>query len=142
MVLLDELKNALRGVIVFGSSVYFKSARDIDLIIIVDGSLSLKEKMKLELKLSRKLRKSLGGIFFDIHVMDLNMFKENLVPGSFLHGLALGYEVIYGNSKIKKLILNFLKEISNEKYMIHDKYGSWDLSFHAKRTYKRKLLQT
>jgi len=141
-VLLDELKDALRGVIVFGSSVYFRSARDIDLIVIVDRGLNLKEKMKLELKLSRKLRKRLGSAFFDVHVMDLDTFKENLVPGSFLHGLALGYEVIYGNSEIEKLILNFLKEISNEKYVIHDKYGSWDLAFHAKLTYKKRRLQT
>jgi len=137
-VLLEEVGDILRGVIVFGSSVYFTSARDVDLIVIVNGSLDLKKKMKLELKLSKRLRKSFDSIFFDIHVMDFDMFKENLVPGSFLHGLALGYEIIYGNGEINKLILNFLKDVSSEKYVIHGKYGSWNLAFHARLTYKRK----
>ena len=96
----------------------------------------MKEKLKLEHKVRQVLQKAVRGKVFDVHIFSLEEFKENLQPGTLLSGLALGYEVIYGEEVVEPLILNFLRKLSNEKYVLHNKYGTWDLSFHAKITWK------
>jgi len=78
------------------------------------------------------------GYNVDPHVMDLEMFRENLVPGSFLSGLALGYEIVYDRIGVEKLILEFLEKLAKTKYVLHNEYGSWELSRHAYILLKRK----
>jgi predicted nucleotidyltransferase len=140
--ILSKVKEALDGrleaVIVFGSSIYLGQGEDIDLIIVVNGSLSIRDKLELEYKLKRLLEKAIPGTIFDVHVFDREGFRENLKPGTVLSGLALGYRVIYGGEKVEPLIIEFLKQLSKEKYILHNRYGTWNLSLHAKILYKLK----
>ncbi len=129
---------SLKNIIVFGSYVYLGKGSDIDLIVIIDKEINLKDKLKLEHKLSYTLQNVYRNIIFDVHIFNLNEFKENLKPGTFLSGLALGYEIIYGDSTLNNIILSFLQKLSKEKYILHNKYGTWNLSFYAKITYKLK----
>ncbi len=130
------------GIILFGSSIYLGKGDDIDILVIVSREVSEKEKFELELKTSRELRKVAKDSVFDIHIMSMSDFEKNLVPGSFLTGLALGYEVLLDRAGIEDKILNFLKKISEEKYVLHNKYGAWNLSHYARiilRLKKTKL---
>ncbi len=126
------------GVIVFGSTVYIGWGEDVDIIIIVDREISEKEKLKLELEISRELRKVARDLTFDIHVMSMSDFEKNLTPGSFLTGLALGYEVLLDRADIEDKILSFLQKVSEEKYILHNKYGTWNLGHHARITLRLK----
>ncbi len=132
----------LKAIIVFGSTIYLGKGKDIDLIIIIDKEINIRGKLELEYKLKQILQKIIPNKIFDIHVFNLKEFKENLQPGTMLSGLALGYEIIYGEQVVEPLILGFLKKLSREKYILHNKYGTWNLSFHAKITYKLKTRKT
>lgn len=132
----EIIRGDLKAIIVFGSMIYLGRGRDVDLIIVVGGENDVRSKLEMEHKLRRVLQKEIPGLVFDVHVFSLEEFKENLKPGTMLSGLALGYEVVEGGDVVEPLILNFLKELSREKYMLHNKYGSWNISFHAKITYK------
>ncbi len=131
-------RDKLLSIILFGSTVYRGYGRDIDLIVIVDEELDLHRRFDIEYKLRIELRRRniLGDV--DIHVIDKDSFIENLVPGTFLSGLALGYRILYDRIGVEKYILELLKRLSREKYVLHNKYGSWDLSFYAKRLLERK----
>lgn len=139
-VLRESVRYDVLAIIVFGSSIYFGRGKDIDIIVVVSERLSYRDKIELEYKIrSFFLRR---GIVLDVHVLDIFMFKENLRPGTFLCGLALGYEIIYAkDSIVEDKILCFLKKLSEEKYVFHNKYGTWNLTHHARITYKRKTSQ-
>ncbi len=122
----------MKSIIVFGSTIYMGRGRDIDLIVIIDKLKGLAEKQELEYTLMIELMKKHKDLIFDVHVMDIELFRENLVPGTFLSGLALGYTILYDEINIEKQILDFLNKLSREKYILHNKYGSWDLSKHAR----------
>ena len=134
----EILGENLKAIIVFGSTIYLGKGKDIDLIIIIDKEIDVKDKLKLEYKLKQILQKTIPNKIFDVHIFNLKEFKENLKPGTMLSGLALGYETIYGEQVIEPLILEFLQKLSREKYILHNKYGTWNLSFHAKITYRLK----
>ena len=121
----------LKGVIVFGSTVYMGRGRDVDIIVVVEGEPDAGEGLRLGQAISRELARTLRGLVFDVHVMGVREFVENLVPGSFLSGLALGYEVLYDRAGLENRILEFLERLSRERYVLHNRYGSWDLGFHA-----------
>ncbi len=135
------VKGRVLGVIVFGSTVYLGRGRDIDVLVVVEGDIDAKEKVRLELEVSRRLRKVFGGLVFDVHVMSLNDFRENLTPGSFLSGLALGYEVLVDRADIEDDILGFLERLANEKYILHNRYGDWNLSHYARVTLNTRKLR-
>lgn len=134
----DVLKDRLKAIVVFGSMIYLGKGNDLDLLIVIDKIDTLKEKFSLESKMSRILRREFPDYNFDVHIFSVEEFKNNLSPGSFLSGLALGYEVIYDKVDLEDEILLFLKRLSREKYLLHNKYGTWNLSFHAKITYRLK----
>ena len=134
----DFLKDRLKAIVVFGSMIYLGRGNDLDLIIVIDSLDTLKEKFNLESKISQILHREFPDYNFDIHVFSVEEFKGNLSPGSFLSGLALGYEVIYDKVDLESEILFFLKRLSEEKYLLHNKYGTWNLSFYAKITYRLK----
>lgn len=134
----DVLKDRLKAIVVFGSMIYLGKGNDLDLLIVIDKIDTLKEKFSLESKISRILRREFPDYNFDVHIFSVEEFKNNLSPGSFLSGLALGYEVIYDKVDLEDEILLFLKRLSREKYLLHNKYGTWNLSFHAKITYRLK----
>jgi len=63
-----------------------------------------------------------------------------IIPGSFLSGLALGYEVIYDKSqgRIHELIMKMLEELSESEHILVKRYGEWSLHIHAKHLLRRR----
>ncbi len=94
---------------------------------------ALSEEYLLAKSLERSIRRPL-----DIHVFGMKGLRENLVPGSFLSGLALGYKVLYDEGGVEEMILSFLEKLSKTTYRLHNMYGSWSLGFHASVTLKAK----
>ncbi|MHA1596131.1 MAG: hypothetical protein ACTSWV_00620 [Candidatus Asgardarchaeia archaeon] len=134
----DVFKDSLLAVIVFGSSVYLKEGKDIDVILIVDEDFNIKEKLHFEYKISTIFCRRYKVCNLDVHLFSLNDFIENLKVGSFLSGLALGYEIIFDRIGVERYILNFLKKLSKEGYVLHNEYGSWDLKFYARLILRAK----
>ena len=134
----DFFGDDLCSLIVFGSSVYYGRGRDLDLIVIVKKKLNMKEKLRLEYRLSRKLGQAIKDTLFDVHVFDIESFNENLQPDTFLGGLALGYIVLYDKINIEKHIFEFLKKLSHTERVLINKYGEWNLNHHAKIILKLK----
>jgi len=130
--------NNLCAVVIFGSAVYMGGGRDVDVLIVVDRDVDLGEKIRLELKISKELRNALGMTAIDVHVLSLRDFEDNLVPGSFLSGLALGYDILLDSCSVESRILRFLEDLSKERCVLHNRYGSWNLGFHAARLLKRR----
>ena len=133
--LTSALGNKLLGVIMFGSYIYLGYGNDVDLLVIIGEKIDLKAKFHLEREISKTLSKG-TGLIFDVHILSMDEFRDNLKPGSFLSGLALGYEAIYDRDEIEDNILDFLRELSKTKYILHNEYGSWDLSHMARITYE------
>ncbi|MEN2974602.1 MAG: hypothetical protein ABDH32_03370 [Candidatus Caldarchaeales archaeon] len=129
-VLKDFLGSRLIAIILFGSSIYIGRGEDKDLLIIVDHLEGLNEKLDLEERTKILLNKLFNyEIVFDVHILDLKQFDENLRIGGFLSGLTLGYQIIYDNSNVvEEKILEMLKALSKSRYIIVNKYGRWDLS--------------
>ncbi len=135
---LEILGDRVLAALVFGSSIYWKDAKDVDLLIVVRGSLRPREKVELEYKISsRALRMGLPPL--DVHVMGLSDFRDNLSPGTFLSGLALGYRVLIDRINVDSLITSFLRELSREDYVLYSRHGRWNLSKMAKILLRRKL---
>jgi len=134
----SSLGDRVVGIVLFGSYVYLGHGKDVDLLIIISRELDLKEKFSLERTFSRDLRKKVGDFIFDIHILGVKEFEENLRPGSFLSGLALGYEVLYDRIGLEEKILAFLERLSRTKYVLHNRHGSWDLSHMARIMLKIK----
>ena len=104
----------LLSIILFGSTVYMGVGRDIDLIVIVDDRLGLYDKFDIEYRLRSRLCLDYRICGVDIHVMDMDIFRENLQPGTFLSGLALGYRILYDRIGIEKEIHGYLKVLVKE----------------------------
>lgn len=140
-VIRQVLGESVLSIILFGSVVYLGRGEDVDLIVVIDRELDIKEKLRLEYEVSQALFWTFRDVVFDVHIMDMSNFEENLVPGTFLSGLALGYEILFDRVNIEEKVLKFLEELSRERYVLHNKYGSWDLSHYARvllETKKRK----
>lgn len=127
----EVLGERVRGIIMFGSCVYMGIGEDVDVLVVVDGELDLKRKLELEYQLLRELNRRFEDVPFDVHIMSMEELRENLVPGSFLSGLALGYEVVYDDAGLEGEVLRFLEALSREDYVLRNKYGQWDIGFHA-----------
>ncbi len=124
---LKALGERVLAIILFGSYIYWGTARDIDLLVIVEGSMTPREKVLLEYEISSQARK-LDLPFLDVHVLSMRDFRENLTPGTFLSGLALGYHVVLDKVDIESLILSFLEELSEDTYIFYNRHGKWNLS--------------
>ena len=135
----EVIGESLVGIIVFGSTLYLGVGRDLDLIVVIKEELNLRSRFNLELTLRESLKTLIRDSVADVHILSINEFRNNLKPGSPLSGLALGYEVLYGDSVLEPLILNFLKELSRDKYVIHNEYGTWNLSHYARITYNLRV---
>ncbi len=129
------------AVILFGSSVYFGSGRDIDLLVVVKNRISIKEKLSIEYRITSILHKKFRDLEFDVHIFDYEAFLENLIPNSFLAGLALGYIVLLDKYGIEEKILEFLEKLSREKRVLVNRYGEWNLSHYARITLNLKEKQ-
>ncbi|MET1159356.1 MAG: hypothetical protein ABWW65_00175 [Thermoprotei archaeon] len=131
--LLNILDGKILAIIVFGSSIYWGKGRDLDVVVIIENSINYKEKLGIEYEIAKQLQKRLEKNI-DIHVFGYRDFLENLVPGSFLAGLALGYEIIYDRIGIEKYIFEYLERLSKEKYVLVNEYGEWRIDHHARVT--------
>ncbi|MCD6278510.1 MAG: hypothetical protein J7J11_02395 [Desulfurococcales archaeon] len=129
----------LVGIIVYGSTLYLGVGRDLDLIVIVSEEQDLRSRFNLEIALRKSLETLIKGSVADVHILSISEFRDNLRLGSPLSGLALGYEILYGGSVLEPLILNFLKELARDKYVLHNEYGTWNLSHYAGITYNLKV---
>ncbi len=132
------LRDRPLGIIVFGSMFYMGGGGDLDLLVIlerVEGP--LKKRFEDESSISREIFRELG-VLADVHIFDLEGLRENLAPGTFLSGLALGYELICGEAMVEELILAFLERLAEERYIFHNRYGRWDLAMHARLAIRRR----
>ena len=133
-----ELGKELLTVILFGSYVYNKQkAKDIDIIVIVDHLKDIHDKVNAEVEITKKLIR-LFKRSLDVLVFDLDTFKENLVVGTVLTGLVLGYNVLYDKIGVEKLIHNFIEEISKEDEYVLIKKRKYDFARLAKMKLKRR----
>ena len=125
------------AIIAFGSYVYRGGGGDVDLLIVVRGSLNPREKLSLEAEIrSLALRR---GISLDPHIMSLEDLRANLAPDTFLSGLALGYDVILDREDVESLIISFLSTLSRYDYVLYNRYGRWNLGRMAGILLRRKL---
>ncbi len=123
----------LRTIAIFGSSVYNPvKARDLDILIIVDKLLDVKEKTNLEIEILKNLKDFQAKTLIDIIVLDEESFKENLEPGGLASGLVAGYKILYDEIRIESFIYEAAKKIANEKYVILKNRKKIDLSTIAK----------
>lgn len=108
-------------------------------MVIVDKLENVREKVELEVEASIELRRALRKPV-DIHVFDPETFRENLEPGSFLSGLALGYKILYDEIGLKKAIEKLIRKISETEGYVYVKGRKWNLASIAKA--KTKHLKT
>ncbi len=131
-------RNDVISIILFGSTIYMGRGKDLDIIVIVEKYIKdqVNDSIDLRLRVNKELRYK---IVVDIHVFTINDFKNNLKPGTFLSGIALGYEVLYdkSNGLINKLIENMLELLSRDKYTLVNRYGKWQLNIHAQHMLRR-----
>ena len=121
--------------------ILFGSGRDIDLLVVVKDRIRIKEKLGIEYRITSILHKKFRDLEFDVHIFDYEAFLENLIPNSFLAGLALGYIVLFDKYGIEEKILEFLKRLSREKRVLINRYGEWNLSHYARITLNLKEKQ-
>jgi len=126
--LVKTMRSDITAIILFGSTVYMGRGRDLDIIVVVENY--LKDPINDSIDLRTKLNKILKyNPIVDVHVFTIEDFKSNLISGSFLSGLALGYEVIYDRSqgRIHELIMKMLEELSKSEHILVNRYGEWSL---------------
>ncbi len=136
--LLNVLGEELLAVFVFGSTIYYGKGRDVDIVAVVSKGRNMKEKLELEYRIRRHLCRDYRICGADLHIMGASEFRENLKPGTFLSGFALGYKVLLDRGSIEKEVLSFLKLLSGSDYVIYNRYGKWNLGRHAGITYRRR----
>ena len=137
---LSKFNKKLLALILFGSYVRsFKKAKDIDLLVIVDKIENIYEKFEIEKEISIQLIKELK-LPFEINVLDLDNFFENLKPGTFISGLVLGYKIIYDKIGIEYYIKKLCQELANEIEYEFIKHGKrYRLGIFAKVLLNRKF---
>ncbi len=131
------------AVIFFGSCIYRGFGRDLDIIVVVKDYRvdSFRDSRQLRMYLDKSLE---YRVLTDVHVLSEKDFIGNLVPGTFLSGLALGYRIVYSRiDYLEEKILEMLEELAKTDYTLINRYGEWRLEHHAKirlKQIKRKHL--
>lgn len=117
----------LVSIVLFGSFVRGFKGQDIDILVVVRNLPKSWKKIRcLEKKLESHLFKKTERIC-DIHLFSPKNFKENLVAGSFLTGLALGYRVIFDSEDTSQEIKRFVASLKGKPIKYVDKYGEWEI---------------
>ncbi len=133
----EVLGDRLRAIIVFGSTVYLGSGRDVDMLVVTNSDIDEKLRTRFSSTICAEIIRRLK-ITPNICIMSYTEFLENLAPGTFLSGLALGYIILYGDGEIESFIMKFLERLSKEQAVLHNRYGSWNLSYYARIQVSRK----
>ena len=122
--ILEELKDDVLAIILFGSYARFGKGNDIDLVVITKHKFPISKKEEIERKLVSNLNKEFNYKYlFDVHIFDIEGFKKNLKPPNFLSGIFLGYKVLYDKVNVQKIIESMKKYAKG--YTLVDKYGVW-----------------
>lgn len=135
----EKYGKSLKALIVFGSSIYSPTtARDLDIMVVVDSISSVSEKTSLEVEIVRALRGAALKKAIDVTVFDVESFKENLEPGALASGLIAGFKTLFNEICVEKLIAEALEKIAVEHYVILKKNRKLNLSAIAKAKLKVK----
>lgn len=141
---LEKYGKNVKAIILYGSIVYSpSSAHDIDVLIVVDKIRDVNEKTRLEYILKSHLRKK-SILPIDVTVFDTKILEENLVPGTFLSGLVLGYDILYDEINFEEIINElFIKIAQLDDYIYIKNRKKWNLSNIAKARIKyRQTIKT
>ncbi|MEM0317357.1 MAG: hypothetical protein QXO97_05150 [Candidatus Nezhaarchaeales archaeon] len=117
----------------FGSYVYSQAkARDLDLLVVVERLNDIHEKSELELGIKRALRDVSRFKPIDVVVLDLEMLRENMKPGTMLSGLVCGYKVLYDEIGLPTLIEDLVKALALEDVVLIKRGRRLSISAHAR----------
>lgn len=90
-------------------------SRDLDLLIVIDKLIDIREKQQLEIEIIKCLEQEELSKPVDLVVLDIEILKENAKPGGVISGLILGYKPLYDELGIPTMIEKMLQEISEEE---------------------------
>jgi len=128
----------LRALLIFGSGVFRPwSARDIDVLVILDHLSSVGEKMELEVEVARALRGLAERRAIDVIAFDEQSFIENLEPGCIASGLIAGYEALYDELGVDELITMAAEEAASMDVVIEKRGRRINLSALARVKLRR-----
>ncbi len=138
---LETLGDSVLAVVLFGSSVYLGRGEDIDVLIVVNQELNVKQKLRIEHEITSKLQSRYRNITFDVHIVHIQDLQDN-IKGGFLAGLALGYKILLDKCSIEDKILRGLEEIAKlDKLVLVNEYGRWNISHYARILLKKKRFE-
>ena len=136
--IVKKFHKRLEAIIIFGSyAINPLRANDIDILVIVDKILNIKDKICLEIDISKDLRKILKKPT-DVIVMDKEMLYENMEPGTLLSGLVIGYKKIYDNINFDYLINDLIRKLAEIDYKLFKNSKEINLSSISRVKLKNK----
>lgn len=111
----ERYGKALKALIIFGSSVYSPlRSKDLDLLVIVDKLVDVKEKFMIEAEVFRNLSRVIPRKPIDVTVFDVDTFMENAKPGGVVSGLILGFRSLYDELNVPALVEELTRRIVDE----------------------------
>ena len=123
----------MKSIVIFGSITFRPmSAKDLDMLIVIDKLSDPLEKTGLEMKLIETLKNVSPYTPIDVTVFDESSFRENLEPGALASGLVAGYEILYDELGIEGLLHSVIEKIASEDYIIYKRGKKINLSAFAK----------
>lgn len=137
----EKYSKSLKALIMFGSSIYSPmTARDLDIITVVDTITNVNEKTILEVEITKALKNVIVNKPIDVIVFDVESFKENLEPGALASGLIVGFKVLFNEIYVEELITKALEKIALGQYIVLKKDRKLNLSAIAKAKLKIKKI--
>ena len=125
-------------VLVFGSSVYNpRRARDIDLIIVIDKLLDIREKVELEVAVRKALKEIDCRVIYDVLVFDIESFFENASPGAVISGVVAGYRVLHDEIGFEEIVEKIALSVLRDKPIIYKEGKRLGLALHAERLLRK-----
>lgn len=117
----------LGAIIRFGSKArgLGRATSDVDLIIILKH---LPENLREVEKQTASSLFHTFGTTFDLHLFTVTGFSENLVPGSFVLGIFLGYDLLFDRLNVKEIIERARERLKGKDIVYKGKYGRWNIS--------------
>jgi predicted nucleotidyltransferase len=122
----------LLALIVFGSAVREpRSARDIDLLVVVDEAKDAGELAGL----GQRIRSMLLGelrLPLDVVVLDLESLESSAVPGTLVSSLVLGYCTLHDEVGVERIVGKVVEQLVKHRVILYWKKGrTYDLTMVA-----------